>query len=198
MTTNKTILPIALVCALVVCMAGCSSFGKVEQGRVIVCDQQNRVVTVIRDSSPAAGRPKFDMLPPIMVKLPSDPNEVGPYPEAGARLLFDTQNNQVVFFDVRSGTIKTITYTPTMVIANVARDDPRASGIQFPVIDRQNKTITIYSSADKKLVTFTVPDEYFALPDDTWKAGDDVRYYYKQPGQTIRFMNVTKTNTIEE
>lgn len=198
MTTNKTILPIALVCALVVFTAGCSSFGKVEQGRVVVVDQQNKVVTIIRDSSPAAGRPKFGTLPPVVVKLPQDTNEMGPWPEAGERLLFDTQSNQVVFFDVSSGIIRTITYTPMTVIPNVAKDDPRASAARFPVIDRQNKTITIYSSADKKLVTFTVPEEYFALPDDTWKAGDDVRYYYKEPGQAIRFMNVSKTNTLEE
>ena len=48
--------------------------------------------------------------------------------------------------------------------------------------------MTIYSRRKKILLTFAVPDEYLALPDDTWKSGDEVRYYYKQPGQALRLM----------
>ena len=66
--------------------------------------------------------------------------------------------------------------------------------MQFPVIDRPNKAITVYVPEEKKLVKFTVQDEYLALPDDIWKLGDEIRYYYKQPGQALRMMNVTTTD----
>jgi hypothetical protein len=32
------------------------------------------------------------------------------------------------------------------------------------------------------------------MPDDTWKIGDEVRYYYKDPAQALRLMNVTRTD----
>ena len=51
-----------------------------------------------------------------------------------------------------------------------------------------------YSARDRKLVVFAVPEEYFALPDDTWKIGDEVRYYYKDPARALRLMNVSKTD----
>jgi hypothetical protein len=84
-----------------------------------------------------------------------------------------------------------------MEAANVGKDDPRVKGIRFPIIDRQKKAITIYSSRDRKLVEFTLADEYFSLPDDTWQAGDDVRYYFKQPGQALRMMNITTTDVMK-
>ena len=99
-----------------------------------------------------------------------------------------------MFFDAIAGSIKTATYTPLMEATNVAKDDVRVKGFQFPLVDRKNKAITLYSSRDKKLVKFSLADEYFALPDDTWKAGDDVRYYYKQSGQALRMMNVSMTD----
>jgi hypothetical protein len=155
------------------------------------------LVTVIRDSAGTTNKPKYDVLPPITVKVPTDPDEMGPHPAAGKRLLFDTDNKKIVVFDAVAGSIKTITYTPLMEASNVAKDDVRVKGVQFPIVDRQNKAITIYSSRDRKLVKFTLADEYFALPDDTWKAGDDVRYYYKQPGQALRMMNVSATDVMK-
>jgi hypothetical protein len=32
------------------------------------------------------------------------------------------------------------------------------------------------------------------MPADTWRAGDVVRYYYKDPAQALRLMNVTRTD----
>ena len=197
MAISKRVLTLLLACAPVLFTLGCSDFGKVEQGRVIAFDKQKGLVTVIRDSAAAANKPKYDVLPPFTVKIPANPDEMGPAPAAGKRLLFDTDNKKIVLFDAVAGSIKTITYTPLMEASNVAKDDPRVKGIQFPIVDRQNKAITIYSSRDKKLVKFTLADEYFALPDDTWQAGDDVRYYFKQPGQALRMMNVTGTDVMK-
>ena len=197
MAIRKNILALLLACAPLLFALGCSDFGKVEQGRVIAFDKQNGLVIVIRDSTGAADKPSYDLLPPVTIKLPQNPDEMGPHPEAGKRLLFDTQNKKLVVYDAAAGAIKTITYTPVLEVANVASDSKQVKGVKFPVIDREKKTITLYSSRDKKLVTFTVADEHFSLPEDTWKSGDDVRYYFKQPGQALRVMNVTKTNIMK-
>ena len=197
MTIGKRVLTLLLASAPVLFSLGCSDFGKVDQGRVIAFDNQQGLVTVILDSAATTKKPKYDVLPPVTVKIPADPDEMGPHPAAGKRLLFDPSSKKIVFFDTAAGTIKTVTFTPLMEAADVGKDDPRVKGIKFPVIDRQNKAITIYSSRDKKLVKFTLADEYFALPDDTWQAGDDVRYYFKQPGQALRMMNVTATNVMK-
>ena len=48
--------------------------------------------------------------------------------------------------------------------------------------------------AERTLITFRAPDELLSLPADTWRSGDVIRYYYKQPDQALRLMNVTKTD----
>jgi hypothetical protein len=197
MAIRRRVWTLLLACAPALFTLGCSDLGKVDQGRVIAFDKEKGLVTVIRDSAPTTNKPQYDRLPPFTIKVPANPNEMGPAPAAGKRLLFDTDNKQLVVFDAIAGSIKTITYTPLLEAPNVAKDDPRVKGIQFPIVDRQNKAITIYSSRDKKLVKFTLADEYFALPDDTWQAGDDVRYYFKQPGQALRMMNVSKTDVMK-
>ncbi len=57
------------------------------------------------------------------------------------------------------------------------------AGKKFPQVDKAKKAITIYSGRQKLLTTFSVPDEYLSLPDNTWEAGDEVRIYYKEPGK---------------
>jgi hypothetical protein len=69
---------------------------------------------------------------------------------------------------------------------------------KFPAIDKTRKTITIYSKRLKSVTTFSVPDEYFSLPVDTWDNGDEVRIYYKQDGIAARFMNITKTDIFKK
>jgi hypothetical protein len=69
---------------------------------------------------------------------------------------------------------------------------------QFPIVDMEKRSITIYSKRQKILSTFMVPDEYIALPDKTWEAGDEVRVYYKEDGKALRFMNISKTDTLKK
>jgi Domain of unknown function (DUF4881) len=195
--TGKSLVTLATLAALgfaTGCANSGSVAGKVEQGRAIAFDKQKGVVTLILDSAPKSDQPKYDVLPPVTVKLPVDPNETGPAPEAGKLLSFDTKQRTVVFFDPASATVKTVSYQPVEEQNDVSRDDPRVAKMKFPAVDRQKKTVTIYSRRKKLLLTFAVPDEYLALPDDTWKSGDEIRYYYKQPGQALRLMNVSKTD----
>ena len=46
--------------------------------------------------------------------------------------------------------------------------------------------------------TFSVPDEYFALPANTWDAGDEVRIYFKETGKALRLMNISKTDIFKK
>jgi hypothetical protein len=178
--------------------AGCANHGKVEQGRTVAFDKQNGVVTLILDSAPQANQPEYDRLPPVKVKLPVDPDEIGPLPEPGKLLLLDTDKHQMMFFDPRLAAIKSVSYTIVEQHDNVGKDDARLANLKLPLVDRQQKTVTIYSRRKKILLRFTVPDKYLALPDDTWKAGDEVRYYCKQPDQALRLMNVSKTDLTKE
>jgi hypothetical protein len=181
-------------------LVGCGQeFGKVNQGRVIEFDQAAGVVTYIRDTNyQEPGKPVYELLPPVQVRIPVDKNEMGPVPEAGKRMKLDTEKRQIVIFDAQSQGFRTIDYTLIDQAENVQRGDARVANIKFPVVDREKKTVTVYSSRQKVMTTFSVPDEYFALPDNIWKAGDEIRYYYKDPDQALRMMNITKTDIFKK
>jgi hypothetical protein len=65
---------------------------------------------------------------------------------------------------------------------------------KFPVVDKEKKTITVYSKRQKLLTVAQVADEYLGLPASTWDAGDEVRVYYLEQGKIQRFMNMSKTD----
>jgi len=184
---------IVVAAAALLSAAACGNYGKVEQGRTVAFDKQSGVVTLILDSAPQS-EPRYDVLPPVKVKVPLDLKEMGAPPEPGRMLYNDFDKRQIVIFDPEAVAIKTVSYTVVERFDKVTRDDPRVAKAKFPRVDRQKKTVTVYSRRYKILITFTVPDEYIALPDITWKAGDEVRYYYKEPGQALRMMNVSKTD----
>jgi hypothetical protein len=113
---------------------------------------------------------------------------MGPAPAAGKLMLLDSKNRQIVVYDDAARSFRTIAYTPVAERRNLAKT-PKS-----PAVDPVRKTITVYSPAERVAVTFAASDELLALPADTWKFGDVVRYYYKEPGQALRLMNVTKTD----
>ncbi len=182
-----------LVLLPVTFLAACS-FGRVSQGRVVAYDQASGTATVIQEANEAQSGQARYVLPPVTVKIPANPQEMGPAPATGNLLSFNSQARQLIVFEPASRSFRTISYTPVSEQTSVFADDPRVAKVKFPIIHRQDKTITLYSAHERMLVTFTVADEFLALPDETWKAGDEVRYYYKEPGQALRFMNVTKTD----
>ena len=69
--------------------------------------------------------------------------------------------------------------------------ESRAGCAATPIVDRENRKITLCIEGRSTLVS--VPETYLALPDDTWKVGDEIRYYYKDSARALRMMNVTKT-----
>lgn len=193
-----------IVCLIVPAflITGCGSdFGKVTQGRTVAYDKDKKTVTFIRDANTDPNKqPEYTVLPPVTFAIPSDPGEMGPEPKPGGRMKIDTKKNQIVIFDATAGAFKTIDYKLIEQKENIDRQNPLVYDAATkkskpnPVIDREKKTITIYSGRQKTYTVFSVPDEYFALPDKTWDAGDEVRIYYKEDGKAARLMNVTKTD----
>ncbi len=187
-----------------VLMAGCYDLGKVDQGRVIEFDRDKRTVTLIHDVNDDPMNPDYSDLPPHTYTLPTDPHEMGPEPRAGYRMKLDTKNKQITIWDPEAKDLRTINYTLIDQKEGVRSDDPlvfdRATRQPrpFPVIDRDKKTITIYSGRQRILTTFSLPDEYFSLPEKTWQAGDEVRIYYLEPGKAHRFMNITRTDIFKK
>jgi len=183
---------------------GCGELGKVDQGRVVQFDINKGTVTLIRDKSPNPQNPDNSYLPPITYTLPVKPQEMGPEPKVGLRMKLDIQKKQIVIFDPAAQNFKTLQYILVDQKEKIAKDNPlvfdkeKEQSIKFPVIDREKKTITLYSKRQQMLITFTLPDEYLALPEYTWDSGDEVRIYYKEAGKARRFMNVTKTDIFKK
>jgi hypothetical protein len=184
--TLLAVLPLALV-------LGCGEMGKVDQGRVIAFDKDKETVTFIIDVKHDPANPDYSGAP-VTFALPKDPAERGEDPKFGKRMKLDAKTREIIIFDTDTKGFKKIAYTLIDQKEGVSKDDPLVAGKKFPLVDKAKKTITLYSGRQKLLTTFSLPEEYFALPDDTWEAGDEVRIYYKEAGKCLRFMNITRTD----
>jgi hypothetical protein len=189
------VLPLMLVAPLLI---GCTELGQVDQGRVVAYDKAKKVVTIIQDKKAEPGKPDYNTLPPHVYTMPADPEEIGAEPKAGKRMKLDDQEKIITIFDSASQDFKKIPITILDEKKNINRDNPLVKDQKFPQVDREKKKITVYSGRQKILMTFTVPDEYFSLPEDTWEAGDEVRIYYHKPGVAQRFMNISKTDIFKK
>lgn len=201
---RKSIWSMLCLALLLTLVLGCQPMGKVDQGRVVDFDKDKNTITMIRDISPDIKNVDYSYLPPLTYELPKDPMETGPEPKPGKRMKLDTKNRQIVIYVAALKNFATINYTLVDQKENVHGSDPlvfdagEGKAKKFPAIDKTRKTITIYSKRMGVLTTFSVPDEYFMLPADTWDNGDEVRIYYKQEGKAARFMNITKTDIFKK
>ena len=60
--------------SLAMTLVGCNGdFSKVEQGRTIAFNKDTKEVTLIHDSAMDTQKPVYDVLPPSVFKLPTDP-----------------------------------------------------------------------------------------------------------------------------
>lgn len=190
-------LPLAL-------LMGCSEPGKVDQGRVISFDAATKTMVFIRDKANDTQNPDYTYLPPVTYILPTDPAEVGPLPKPGGRMKIDNKKNQITIFDPATQNFKTIEFIMVDFKENIDKNHPLVydketeKAKKFPVIDKEKKTVTIYSGRQKTLSVIQLPEEYFAMPDSTWDAGDEARVYYKEEGKALRFMNISKTNIFKK
>lgn len=180
---------------------GCGELGKVDQGRVVDYDKEKGEFTIISDKNYEDPKnPDYSILPPKTYEVPKVRGEMGSEPKPGYRMKLDPEKGDITVFDPATQNFETIHYKRIDHKENVDPKDPLVydkaedKAKKFPVVDREKKTITIYSKRLKALETFTVADEYFALPDKTWDSGDEVRIYYKQEGKALRVMNISKTD----
>ncbi|MCL2789418.1 MAG: DUF4881 domain-containing protein [Desulfobulbus sp.] len=188
--------------SLIVSISGCNKedYPKVEQGRTIAFNKDTREVTLIHDSAMDPQDPVYDVLPPSVFRLPTDPAEVGPEPKPGQRLKLDTEKKVITIFDTQTGKIVNVPITITDLQQPIDKEHPLVydkdakKAKKFPVIDRDKKTVTLHSGRQKMLCAFSIPDDYINYPESTWDAGDEVRLTYRTPGQALRFMNITKTD----
>ncbi len=185
------------ILSLVLLLFGCGEMGKVEQGRTIAFDKAKETVTFIVDVKHDPANPDYSGAP-VTFALPKEASERGEDPKAGKRMKLDAKAREIVIYDEAAKGFKKINYTLIDQKDSVAKDNPLVAGKKFPQVDREKKAITVYSGRQKLLTTFSLPDEYFALPDDTWEAGDEVRIYYKEPGKALRFMNITRTDIFKK
>ncbi|MCL2340139.1 MAG: DUF4881 domain-containing protein [Proteobacteria bacterium] len=192
--------------SLVVSISGCNTgdYPKVEQGRVIAYNKDTREVTLIHDSAMDVERPVYDVLPPVTFKLPTDPMEMGPEPKPGQRIKLDTGKKIVAIFDTKAQKIVEIPIGIVDLQQPIDKEHPLVydkdakKAKKFPVVDKDKKTVTVYSGRQKMLCTFSVPDEYIGYPESTWDAGDEARLTYRTPGVALRFMNITKTDIFKK
>lgn len=189
---------------LVAVLAGCQQMGRVDQGRVIEFNKEKGTVTMIRDASPNPDKPDYSHLPPVTYQVPTNPDEMGADPKPGKRMKLDANNREIVIYVPALNNFAKIHYTLVDQKENVDPNDPLVfddvtrKPKTFPVVDQNRKTITIYSRRQKTVTTFSVPDEYFAMPADTWDNGDEIRIYYKEEGKARRLMNVSKTDIFKK
>ena len=203
--TNK-IFFFAILSILSIALAfGCGELGKVDQGRVIAYDKEKGEITIIEDKNYQDPKnPDYSILPPHVYTIPEVRSEMGAEPKQGKRMKLIPEKSQIIIFDTATQNFKTIDFKLIDQKEKVDPKDPLVydkaaeKAKKFPVIDREKKTITIYSKRLKTLTTFNVADEYFALPDDTWDSGDEIRIYYKEKGKALRIMNISKTDIFKK
>ena len=188
----------------VVVLAGCVDYGKVDQGRTVAVDKDKKTVTFIRDKANDWQKPDYTYLPALTYTFPTEPAEMGEIPKAGLRMKLDADKSQIVLYDPKKQNFETIAIQIVdkqegidgkhPLVYDAAADKAKP----FPALDKDKKTVSIYSGRQKLLVTFLVPEQYESLPAAAWDSGDEVRVYYKEDGKAIRLMNVTKTNIFKK
>ncbi|GAB7081692.1 DUF4881 domain-containing protein [Megalodesulfovibrio paquesii] len=189
----KTFLSRIALLLLPVLLWGCD-YGNVIQGRVVEFNKDSGIVTFIKEESHDRKNPRYTALPPVTMRLPADPHEVGPLPTPGGRIELNVKDNFVLVYNPASKNFRKIPFTPVDIMENVTRSHPMVAEKKFPIIDKEKNTVQIFSSRQKILAKFTVDAESINLPEDTWISGDEVRIFYKEEGQAARFMNISKTD----
>ena len=177
---------------------GCGELGKVDQGRVVAFDSAKGTVTLIQDKKAEPGKPDYNTLPPHTYQIPKDPDEMGPEPKAGLRMKLDLDKKVITIYDPETKTFKDITFEIVEQKTGVGRDNPLVADKKLPAVDKDKKTLTIYSGRQKLYAVVTLPEEYLDRPASTWDAGDEVRVYYKEPGKALRLMNISKTDIFKK
>ncbi|MFB3826910.1 MAG: DUF4881 domain-containing protein [Bryobacteraceae bacterium] len=111
---------------------------------------------------------------------------------AGCGRFGQVNQGRTVAFDKTAGAL-TIVDGQGVVRTVRVPEDPREMGPApepGPLVrlDRERGVATIFEAGALRDVPLPAGGAV------SWKFGDEVRYYYKDPGQALRLMNVTKTD----
>lgn len=181
-------------------LVSCSDFGKVDQGRVVAFDTTQQQVTMILDQSPERGKTDYAAMPPRTFKLPTDPNERGALPKVGALLQVEQDPPALLIWSQAQQALQKIPVEQVAVEENIDNRSPKVydrdarKPLSFPQLDPEKGELQFYLAKQKQLLTVRLPDEARSLPPDTWSFGDEVRIYFKEPAQALRYMNVSRTD----
>ena len=169
-------------------LAGCNFDGGVEQGRCVAFDPAAKTMTIVVDVTHDQFNPHYSGGVHTF-KLPVEAKDMGPAPMVGGRLMIDINKSVVLLYDQASKSVRELPVQFTDV-----------EGKTFPVVDKEQSSVTVYSARLKALITFKVPAAALDLPPYAWTAGHEMRVAFRnaEKGQAIRVMNVTKTNIFKK
>ncbi|OXS28293.1 MAG: DUF4881 domain-containing protein [Desulfovibrio sp. MES5] len=184
-----------LVLGLTTFLAACNFEGGVEQGRCVAFNPEAKSITIVVDVTHDQFNPHYSG-GAHTYKLPAAPGEMGPVPAVGGRLMIDLAKNTVLIYDRDAKAVREIPVQFVDVEKNIQPKHPKVAGKTFPVVDKEQQTVTVYSSRLSALITFKVPASEIDLPIYAWTAGNEMRIAFRtsDKDQAIRIMNVSKTN----
>ena len=184
-----------LVLGLTTFLAACNFEGGVEQGRCVAFNPEAKTMTIVVDVTHDQFNPHYSG-GAHTYKLPAAPGEMGPTPVVGGRLMIDLVKNTVLIYDNNANAVREIPVQFVDVEKNIQPKHPKVAGKTFPVVDKEQQTVTVYSSRLSALITFKVPASEIDLPVYAWTAGNEMRVAFRtsDKDQAIRIMNVSKTN----
>ena len=176
-------------------LTACDFEGGVEQGRCVAFNPEAKTMTIVVDVTHDQFNPHYSG-GAHTYKLPASPGEMGPTPVVGGRLMIDLAKNTVLIYDNNANAVREIPVQFVDVEKNIQPKHPKVAGKTFPVVDKEQQTVTVYSSRLSALITFKVPASEIDLPVYAWTAGNEMRVAFRtsDKDQAIRIMNVSKTN----
>ena len=180
-------------------LTGCNIDGGVQQGRCVAFDATAKTLTIVVDVTHDQFNPHYSGGTHTF-KLPVESKDMGPSPSVGGRLMIDLVKNTVLIYDQKTSSVRELAVQFTDVEKNVGSNHPKVKGKTFPIIDKEQQTVTVYSGRQKSLITFKIPAEAQDYPAYVWTAGDEMRIAYRNAdkAQSMRIMNVSKTNIFKK
>ncbi|MFQ3573225.1 MAG: DUF4881 domain-containing protein [Thermodesulfovibrionales bacterium] len=172
------------------------------QGRVLEYDPQTMIVTIIKDKNADAIRPDYNTLPPEQFILPKDVIQKGFEPTDGYRMKLDADKNNITLYNPETKAFEHIDIVVIDKKTNIQRDDNLVYDIKkqefrmFPIINKDQNTVTLYSVRQKIYITFKVDKKHIDLPAKAWRAGDDIKISYKDDKKVTKFTNITKSDLL--
>lgn len=139
-------------------------------GRCVAFDKAKNTITIVKDANNDKANPNFQ-LPAATYEVPSGAEPV----KSGKRIKLDTKENKLKYYDDASSSFKTIDFTPVEKKEGVEPTDALVANSKFPVVDKEKKTVSIYSKRQKVLTVISVSAEAAALPENTYDSGDDLK-----------------------